>query len=153
MTAVRAARQDDFHAWLALARDLEPLFGPMVDVPEFRAGLAGAIAAGTALAVDDATGAFAGGLLFEPDLNAIAWLGVTAAVRGRGLGGALLAAGLAALDPDRPIGVQTFAPGCAEGEAARALYLDRGFVDAAPADPAPSGLPTVLMRRPAASAS
>ena len=25
MTAVRAARQDDFHAWLALARDLEPL--------------------------------------------------------------------------------------------------------------------------------
>jgi hypothetical protein len=41
----------DLSDWLALAREVEPLFGPMADVPEFQDGLRQAMQEKRALSV------------------------------------------------------------------------------------------------------
>jgi GNAT superfamily N-acetyltransferase len=148
---IRKARADDTEAWLRLARTVEPLFGPMADVPEFRAGLGDAIAGGTAIAAETAS-AFAGGIVVDRCENAIAWLAVAPEARGLGIGAGLLRAALDLLDRTRPVAVQTFAPSCGDaGAAARSLYGRFGFVDGGQAEPTPAGLATVMMTRPAAA--
>lgn len=148
---VRRAEITDLEGWLELAREVEPLFGPMADVPEFREALAGAVEQGhavSALANAVSSGSpVVGGVVVSPDTNSIEWLAVSSAARGRGAGKKLMEAALALLDPSRPILVQTFAPSCAEGLPARNLYLQFGFKDSEPMGPNPAGIPTVMMVR------
>jgi len=147
-TWVRPARREDFDAWIELARAMEPLFGPMADVEEFQTGLRTVIDAGAAFSAGIEE-SFAGGIVIDPGANAVVWLAVSATARGLGLGSELMRAGLAALDSLRPVSVQTFAPGVAEGAAARRLYARFGFAGEKPAEPTPTGIATVVMARPA----
>jgi ribosomal protein S18 acetylase RimI-like enzyme len=122
---VRGANEEDVEPWLALARDVEPLFGPMPDIAEpIRRG----IARGTALVAQDVDGRFAGAALLSRDdqPHVIHWLAVRPGARRQGIGSALVTAILARWD-DTPIEVVTFGVEVAGGEAARALYAAHGF--------------------------
>ncbi len=150
---IYAATNEDYHSWLKLAREVEHLFGPMADEPSFQEALRRILGAGQAFCVRMGDGApggdLLGGVAVDAGENAIAWLAVAGAARGKGLGKALMARALVALDASRDVVVQTFAPEHPEGLPARNLYLALGFRDHAPAEPTPAGVPTVIMVRPA----
>lgn len=139
---------DDFAAWLDLAREVEPLFGPMVADQQFREGLRNAMATGEAIGIRSAD-TLAGGIVVARAANEIHWLAVAQVCRGQGLGRLLLEAALATLDRTQAISVQTFAPDVAAGLPARKLYQAFGFKDSAAAGPNPAGIPTVIMVRAA----
>jgi GNAT superfamily N-acetyltransferase len=146
--AVRPAAERDLDGWLALAREVEPLFGPMVDDPAFHAALRRAIATGCAFCIGEpGTPRLDGGLIVDGEKNEIAWLAVSAASRGRGYSKALLSCALANLDAARPVVVQTFDASVPEGAAARTLYRRFGFEDAQPGGRNPANIPTVMMVR------
>lgn len=149
---VRVSTVEDFADWLALAKEVEPLFGPMTDDPNFHAGLRQAIAGGSALCVSDAApggsgGVFHGGIVISVQANEIVWLAVAQPSRGLKIGAALLAEALRRLDPARPVTVTTFDPTMEAGIPARRLYQSFGFRDTAPAGLNPAGCPTVTMTR------
>ncbi len=150
---IRSAEPRDVPEWLVLAREVEHLFGPMAEVPEFRAALDEAIARGHAVAAvvpsDDGEEELAGGIVFSREGGSIEWLAVSTRARGAGLGRELLAAAIARLDAARPVSVQTFAPASPDGAAARRLYASFGFEDREDAGPTPAGVSTVIMVRPA----
>lgn len=143
---------DDLPGWLELAGEVEPLFGPMAHEESFRDHLKKSIANRCCFCVRPETPGHAmlrGAIAVSFDTNEICWLAVSRVDRGNGLGRLLLAHALTRLDPARDIRVQTFADGVTEGRAARALYLHFGFRDCAMSDPTPTGIPTVIMKKPA----
>ncbi len=146
---IRQARETDFEAWIALAREVEPLFGPMAQEECFRKALREAIAARTAFctAVDDRDPAstLAGGVVISREFNQIVWLAVSGPWRGKGIGKALVAFAIGKLSRKENIFVQTFDAGVPEGEAARSLYLDFGFTDFQRGGLNPAGVPTMIM--------
>jgi ribosomal protein S18 acetylase RimI-like enzyme len=77
---------------MELAREVEPLFGPMVSDPGFQRALENNIARGTAYCIrveDGAPGSpLAGGLLFspKPPTYKIGWLAISQNYRGQRLG-------------------------------------------------------------------
>jgi len=148
MTPVpRAATAADLPSWLDLAREVEPLFGPM---PDFRTHALRAIDRGTALVAADGRTVLGGVLLSRDDRpHHITWLAVRARSRRRGIGAALLDA---ILDrwPDGEISVVTFGPGHAGGEPARRFYARYGFTNRGPAGPGPDGTARDRYVRPAA---
>jgi ribosomal protein S18 acetylase RimI-like enzyme len=151
------AKETDLPAWLRLASEVEHLFGPMADDPDFCRALREAIAEQRAFCVRDTAGGrnaeagsaspLIGGVLISRKSNAVAWLAVSEADRGQGMGRALLARALNELDAAKPVTVQTFAPDVPQGAAARRLYARFGFRDREAAEPTPAGVPTVLMVR------
>ena len=146
---IRPARQEDVAAWLELAREVEPLFGPMVEDPVFREALYTAVNDGRAVCAVEGE-RLCGAAAVSRDENALAWLAVASDRRGTGLGRALAEAALELLDASRPASVETFAPETAEGEAARRLFLSLGFEDRERRGTNPAGFPTWRMERPAA---
>lgn len=150
---VQISHQCDLYGWLALAREVEPLFGPMADVPEFHNGLLAAINENQALCVwdKDATGSsrLAGGVIIDTKENEILWLVVSQASRGRGVGRSLLKEALDRMDASRRIRVQTYDSSVEAGIPARHLYMEMGFRDVRDGGLNPAGLPTVIMERPA----
>lgn len=141
---------NEISSWLALAREAEPLFGPMADDPDFQKGLLKAIQDGRAIAAkEEKTSDVLGGVIIDPEQNEILWLVVKQSARGRGTGQALLEAALERLDIRRPVRVQTYDESVPAGLPARALYTRFGFVDLEPAGLNPAGLPTVIMQKPA----
>lgn len=148
MPECQPAQPNQLNDWLELAREVEPLFGPMADLPEFQDALAQAIAAGTAFSCcDQASGALLGGIVINPGHNEIAWLAVNSRARGKGLGPMLLNYAIERLDNSRPISVTTFDASCGAGLPARRLYQACGFEDLAPAGTNPAGLAIVVMQR------
>lgn len=146
---VRFAVAKDFESWITLSREVEPLFGPMADEPDFREALQRAIALGLACCIDDPgglTGSIAGGAVISIMNNEIAWLAVSKKHRRKGYGNALLAFAIALLNPDKPILVQTFDELFPEGRAARGLYRNFGFSGQMRGEVNPAGIPTVIMR-------
>lgn len=151
---VQEATLSEFDAWIALAREVEPLFGPMADEAPFRDALTQAITDGTAFSIghgghDREPQALAGGVVIAPQTNEIAWLAVSAASRGKGYGKALLEVAVGRLNNREPMRVQTFDASVPEGRAARKLYEGFGFSDLREEGMNPAGLPTVTMERPA----
>jgi GNAT superfamily N-acetyltransferase len=135
---VRPATLLDLPSWLALAREVEPLFGPMPDIDEhIRRG----IARGTALVVETPDGSFAGAALLSRDTapHQIHWLAVSEHARRRGCGSALLRAILARWHDGRSVEVITFGPDLPGGNPARRLYARHGFTMAGPDEPGPDG--------------
>jgi GNAT superfamily N-acetyltransferase len=138
---VRADRED-IPAWLALAAEVEPLFGPMVEEPGFMRSLRRNIARGTALCVRAAGGRpgapLLGGLLYspKPPLYTIGWLAVVGTHRRRGIGRALVEQVFELAEPPAEFVVTTFGPDRDEGAPARRFYVRMGF---SPAEPAPDG--------------
>ena len=150
MKAVRESTMADYDDWLALAREIEPLFGPMVEDASFCEGLERAITERCALCVSEwseeqGRSVFCGGVVVSKEANEILWLAVTREGRRHGLGAILLTEAIDCLDRNRPIAVTTFARTIEAGLPARRLYRRRGFRDSAEAGFNPAGIPVVTM--------
>jgi ribosomal protein S18 acetylase RimI-like enzyme len=148
--AVVAATSEDVPGWLELAAEVEQLFGPMVDDPEFHRALARSISRTTALCarVDDGPpGAqLAGALIFSPHHPrcVIRWLAVRASWRGQGCGTALVREAFRRFATyPCTIEVDTFGAGH-PGEGARHFYEHLGFVAGRVLPPGPEGGPRQL---------
>lgn len=140
---VREASRQDVEAWLSLAREVEPLFGPM---PDLQRALERGIDRGTAMVSDGDDGVTGGMLLSgENREHRILWLAVRASARGQGHGAALVQAAIARW-PDGDIAVTTFVEEQPAGLAARRLYESFGFQLISAAPPAPDGNPRDLYR-------
>lgn len=135
---VRPATIEDIPAWLTLAREVEPLFGPMPDIDHH---IRRAIDRGTALVVTDAGNTLVGATLLSRDdePHVIHWLAVAADARRQGTGRALLQAILDRWDDRRPIDVITFGKDVPRGEPARALYAAHGFTFTEQTEPGAEG--------------
>ena len=143
----------DFTAWLSLAREVEPLFGPMADEAPFQEAIRDAITAKRAFCIrsstDEKNTSLGGGVVIADETNEIVWLAVAERCRGMGFGRQLLKFAISRLNPQKSIFVQTFDQSVPEGTAARRLYLASGFVDLKDGGPNPAGIPTVIMQLPA----
>ena len=145
--SVREAKASDYKAIMALAKEAEPLFGPMAQEEAFQKGMKEAILQRVVF-VACISGEVAGAIIVSPELNQILWLVVFEKERCKGCGQALLDRAMAALDSSREVYVQTFSSEAKEGAVARNLYLDLGFEDHEEAGTNPAGVPTVIMRYP-----
>lgn len=145
------AEPKDIDDWIALAREVEPLFGPMADDPAFHGGMVQAMSMGRALCVKKC-GRLAGGLVLCPDTREILWFAVSKDCQGKGVGRILLDKALRILGPEKEMSVTTFDKNVKEGVAARSLYESLGFRDRSPAGLNPAGIPIVMMARPGAAA-
>jgi GNAT superfamily N-acetyltransferase len=145
----------DIRHWLDLAAEVEPLFGSMLDDPEFYRALLRNIERGTACCVRAGDGApgspLLGAMLFSPPdatraAYRIGWLAVTAQARRRGVGGLLVEHACALVEPPATLEVVTF--GDSEpGRPARRLYERFGFHPAEPAPRGPEGGSRQVFRR------
>jgi GNAT superfamily N-acetyltransferase len=140
--AVRTAVDQDFDAFLALAAEVEGLFGPMVDEPGFHDALRKNIARGSALVIDDGAGA----LLFSPHRCSIGWLVVAPAAQSRGLGQALLAEAFRRwVRPPCAVEVVTFGEDH-PGAQSRSFYERLGFAPGGRVPDGPEGGPRQVFR-------
>mgnify|MGYP001210771667 FL=1 len=143
----------DFAAWISLAREVEPLFGPMADEAPFQEAIRDAISEKRAFCIrasaDEKDASLSGGVVISEEANEIVWLAVAERCRGMGFGRQLLKFAINRLNPHKSIFVQTFDQSVPEGTAARHLYLESGFTDLKDGGPNPAGIPTVIMQLPA----
>jgi len=152
-TQIVVAQREDQLAWLELAREVEPLFGPMVNDPGFHRALENNIARGTAYCVREANGppgsALSGGLLYsiKPPIYKIGWLAVSEGRRNQGIGEALVAYAIQLVQPPAELLVTTFGADTVAGQAARRLYTRMGFEPAEQAPVGPEGGSRQVFRR------
>jgi GNAT superfamily N-acetyltransferase len=153
MPRVVTAQPKDIPAWLDLAAEVEPLFGPMVDDPSFLRALRKNIDRETAFCVREADGPpgvpVLGGLLFSPrpPVYTIGWLAVTRLHRRRGIGRKLVEHVLGLLIPPAELVVTTFGADHPLGRPARCFYERMGFHPAERAPDGPEGGPRQMYRR------
>ncbi|WP_433754815.1 GNAT family N-acetyltransferase [Nocardia sp. CA-135398] len=147
---VGLARQQDIPAFLSLAAQVEPWFGPMADAPDFRAALQNNIRRGTALTASSGPDIL-GGLLFgirRAPIYHIRWLVVAEHTRGHGVGRALITDALHRfVQAPATIEVVTFGLGHPAATRARAFYESLGFIPAEMVAPGPEGGPRQTFRR------
>ena len=142
---VQIAIPADIPGWLALASEVEFLFGPMIDQPEFHNALRKNIDRGSAYCVrehDQPAGApLMGGLFlsFRPPTYHIRWMSVAAQYRREGVGTTLLAHIFDLIKPPAEIYVTTFGADNPEGQPARHFYKKMGFGFFENAPPGPEG--------------
>ena len=144
---------EDFDAWLSLAMEVEPLFGPMAHERAFKEALMQAISEGRAFCIRsdqvEKESSLKGGIIISRESNEIAWFAVSKPYRGMGVGRQLLEFAVGQLNPQESIVVETFDASVPEGMAARKLYMDFGFTDNQDGGLNPAGIPTVIMKRAA----
>ena len=127
------ARQEDYVNWLALAAEVEDLFGPMVNNPDFQQTLLKNIGRGTAYCIrenDGSPGApLLGGMLFspKPPLYKISWLVVSKKHQRQGIGQMLVDYGIGQVQSPAEMVVTTFDASTMGGEPARRFYTRLGF--------------------------
>jgi GNAT superfamily N-acetyltransferase len=150
---IAVAEVADIPAWLVLAAEVEPLFGPMVADPLFHAALERAIRREMAFCVRDPGGLpgdpLLGGLLFSAShapIYTIGWLAVAARARRHGIGRRLVARALALAVPPATVEVVTFVSEDVAGAPARQLYAALGFVPAERTTFPPSDAPRQVFR-------
>ena len=145
---VDPTRAKDLPSWLALAAEVEPLFGPIRDDPSFVRALLGHRERGTACCVRESAappGApLLGGLLCSPPRPVrpkyrIAWLAVAARWQRRGVGRRLVEHVCGLVAPPATLAVVTFGEDVALGRPARRFYERLGFCPAEAAPPGPEG--------------
>jgi ribosomal protein S18 acetylase RimI-like enzyme len=131
---VVCATLDDIAVWLQLAAEVEYLFGPMVDDPNFIRTLGTGIQRQTAFCIrvgDGTPGSLLlGGLLWsaKPHHYKISWLAVCSKFRQRGAARALVNHALALVDPPADVWVTTFGEDVVDGCPALRLYQRFGFI-------------------------
>jgi ribosomal protein S18 acetylase RimI-like enzyme len=143
---VALARPADISAWLELAAEVEPLFGPMVADPGFHAALERTTQRQTAFCIrqqDGAPGApLMGGLLFSaahaPHYK-IGWLAVAERWRRQGVAQALVEHCFRLIQPPAELSVVTFGEDNVAGRPARRFYERMGFQAAEAAPNGPEG--------------
>jgi GNAT superfamily N-acetyltransferase len=151
---VALAQLADIPAWLDLAAEVEPLFGPMVADPGFRAALARNIERQTAFCIREQDGAagtpLMGGLLFSathvPHYK-IGWLAVAQRWRRHGVAQALVEHCFQLIQLPAELSVVTFGAGNLAGQAARDFYERMGFQAAEAAPNGPEGGTRQVYRR------
>lgn len=143
----------DLPGWLLLSKEVEPLFGPMADNPEFFNALSQAVMNGNAICIrdDDNTEncGLCGGIIISKETNSIAWFAVHSRFRNKGIGKRLIKEAMKYLNHSQPITVCTSDESVQEGLAARKLYHNLGFKDSSPGETNPAGIKTVIMTKPA----
>lgn len=144
---IETMRKDDIADWLELAREVEPLFGPMVGEPGFGEALMVVISENRAFAIRDEKGIFCGVIVISHENNEIEWLAVKAGHRQKGYGETLLRHAINNLDSEKPMLVRTFSEQVPEGAGARKLYLKYGFNESEKAGLNPAGFATAILRR------
>lgn len=146
---VEVSSTNDYHTWLLLAKEVEPLFGPMINKKGFQDALKEALKNKHAYCIypeeHTDSNSIAGGIIISKTLNEILWFAVSNAYRRKGYGRKLLATALLNLDKNRVITVQTFDKSTTVGAPARKLYQDFGFIDSQISDINPAGIPTIIM--------
>ena len=142
---VQIATRADVPGWLELALEVEFLFGPIVDQPDFQNALRKNIDRGSAYCVreqDRSAGApLMGGLFLsfrQPEYH-IRWLSVAEQWRRRGIGTVLLEHVFDLIKPPAELFVTTFGEDNLEGQPARRFYKKMGFEPFAKASPGPEG--------------
>ena len=142
---VQIATRIDIPSWLELASEVEFLFGPMVDQPDFQSALRKNIDRGSAYCVreqDRSAGApLMGGLFLScrPSEYDIRWLSVAEQWRRRGIGTVLLEHVFGLINSPAELLVTTFGDDNLEGQPARQFYKKMGFEPFAEAPPGPEG--------------
>lgn len=141
---VQIARIEDFEDWIRLAKEVEPIFGPMSEEISFHSALKEFIFAEQAFCIKNDS-EFFGAIVISKQENDILWFAVSQKHKGKGYGKLLLQYAINKLDSSKDITVQTFAKDIDEGVPARKLYESFGFVDLKPGDKNPAGYNTVFM--------
>ena len=150
---VQIATRADISNWLELASQVEFLFGPMVDQPDFQRALRKNIDRESAYCVreqDRSAGApLMGGLFLScrPPKYHIRWLSVDQQWRRRGIGTVLLEQVFDLIKPPAELFVTTFGEDNLEGQPARHFYKKMGFEPFAAAPPGPEGGSREVLRK------
>ncbi|MDH6369430.1 GNAT superfamily N-acetyltransferase [Paenibacillus sp. PastF-3] len=129
------ATMEDIRGWLDLAAEVETLFGPMVEDPDFTLALEKNITRQSAFCVRENNGSPGSRLLGAVLLSSskapnykIGWLSVSAIERNKGVATALLNYILESIETPAEIFVTTFGEDHPEGQPARRFYQKFGFV-------------------------
>ena len=142
---IQTATRDDVGSWLALAKEVEFLFGPMVNEPNFHAALHKNIDRETAYCIREQDGnpgtPLMGGMLFsaKPPVYHIGWLSVAGRGRRQGVGTALVEHAIGLVKPPAELLVETFGEDNPGGLPARRLYERLGFEPFEKSQPGPEG--------------
>jgi ribosomal protein S18 acetylase RimI-like enzyme len=143
---IRPATEKDIPHWNTLIKEVEPLFGKMLDDQNFVNAIQAAIKANIVFCHDDEiTKNLDGAIVVNRDENSIEWLAVSSCAKGHGVGSKLVKKALSELDSNKDVRVQTFSSNIPEGLPARKLYEKFGFKDYQPAGKNPAGIDTVIM--------
>ena len=142
---LRILRIDDYTTWLEIAKTVEPLFGPMVNSPDFQNGIRHSIETGNSYGIEHSDGALAGIIAIDRVKNEILWLAVHEKYRGNRYGDKLVKKAIEELEKNGEITVQTFAKTVPEGKSAITLYEKNGFVELRKSGKNPANIETVIM--------
>jgi ribosomal protein S18 acetylase RimI-like enzyme len=142
---IRILNIQDFETWINLAKEVEPLFGPMVDLKEFKDGIKESIKNNDSYGIENGNGELAGIIALDQIKNEILWLAVSEKHRGNNYGNRLVKKAIEILENKGDIFVQTFAENIKEGNAARKIYENNGFTYLKNAGQNPAGIETVIM--------
>lgn len=140
-------KQQDYNSWIELAKEVEPLFGPMSDSQEFQDGIKFCIQNNNAFGIRSDDGALAGVIAVDRDNNEILWLAVGKKFRGNKYGDMLVRKAIDELQGNGDIYVQTFSSDIEEGKSARTIYGKNGFIVLKDAGKNPANIDTVIMVR------
>ncbi len=143
---IRLLKEDDIHQWQNIIREVEPLFGSMLDDPTFLPAIKEAIKANIVFGYEDnMKHEIVGVVVVNRETNSIEWLAVSMKQKKGGIGSKLLEKAILELDNTKDITVQTFAQEVEAGIPARKLYQKYDFIDLENAGKNPAGLNTVIM--------
>ena len=149
---IEDVKNSDFENWLELAREVEPLFGPMVGEPDFHEAIKTVISKERAFCLRDDCNKLCGVIVISYEKNEIEWFAVANNARRKGYGEKLLNYAINKLNPQKAISVQTFDKTVLAGLGARKLYIKYGFEEVEQAGLNPAGFSTVILKKAASLA-
>lgn len=144
---IRLLEKNDYQTWLELAKEVEPLFGPLINSQEFQKGINDCIENQNAYCFEDENHNVVGIIALNRKKNEIAWLAVGEKYRGKNYGDKLLKKAIEELASNGDIYVQTFSSEVEEGMFARKLYEKNGFKELRQAGKNLAQIETVIMIR------
>ena len=147
---VHYSKLTDFDAWMALAKEVGPLFGLIADEVAFQEALRQAISNNAAFCIRPAPNGkdetLTGGIVVSKESNEIAWFAVASRYRRMRYGRQLIKFAISKLNRRETLFLHTFDEPVSEGKAARRLYFEFGFTDYTNGGLNPAGVPTVIMQ-------
>jgi GNAT superfamily N-acetyltransferase len=142
---IRLLQMQDYNTWINLAKEVEYLFGPMVDSKDFQEGIKNCLENNNAFGIENEAGKLAGIIALDRENNEILWLAVAKQFSGNNYGELLVKKSVAELERNGDIFVQTFSGKVNEGRSARSIYERSGFVDLKDAGKNLADIETVIM--------
>jgi N-acetylglutamate synthase-like GNAT family acetyltransferase len=87
---IRLLNPQDYDTWMELAKEVEPLFGPMTNSMAFQEGIKHCIQNNNAFGIENDKGDLAGIIALDKEKNEILWLAVRKKYRGNKYGDKLV---------------------------------------------------------------